>query len=347
MLKIHERFVSDVENAASAEHLHPLIQAAIELEHATIPPYLAAFFSIKLGCNRAAAEIIRSVVVEEMLHLTIASNLLVAVGGAPAINTPHFVPDYPGGLPLGIGDHLQIHLRKCSIAQIRDVFMAIEEPEHPIDIPAAAAAPKFETIGAFYKALANKIDDLGPSIFRGDPRRQVIARRWFPDENELFLIDGPKSARRAIEVIVDQGEGTTTAPFDHEGLPAHYYRFEEIVKGRRLIEVGGKPAFAGEAVPFDADGVWNMDDDPKAAKYREGSRSRLLVDQFDASYTRLLNALHDAFNGAPGRIDAAMGVMYELRLLAQQVLATPAEWADGTPNPNGATMTGLCFEYRP
>ena len=88
-----------------------------------------------------------------------------------------------------------------------------------------------------------------------------------------------------------------------------------------------------------------MDDDPKAAKYREGSRSRRLADQFNYAYTMLLNALHRAFNGEPGRIEAAMGVMYELRFLAQQVLATPAEWADPTNTAN--KQTGLSFEYQP
>ena len=75
--------------------------------------------------------------------------------GRPQINTPDFVPDYPGRLPMDIGDGLKVHLRKCSIPQVRDVFMEIEKPEKPIDIPVAAAlvaaAPtlEFDTIGGF------------------------------------------------------------------------------------------------------------------------------------------------------------------------------------------------------
>lgn len=41
-----------------------------------------------------------------------------------------------------------------------------------------------------------------------------------------------------------------------------------------------------------------------------------------------------------------MGVMYELRLLAQDVLAMPADYGDGSPNPTRRS-TGLSFEYRP
>ena len=54
---------------------------AIKLELGTIPPYLTALFSIKPGANAAAGAIVRSVVIEEMLHLSLACNMLNAVGG--------------------------------------------------------------------------------------------------------------------------------------------------------------------------------------------------------------------------------------------------------------------------
>lgn len=359
MMKIDTAYFRKLGDATCAGDLHGLVQEAIKLEHATIPPYLCAYFTLQPGTNEVVAETIRSVVVEEMLHMTVASNLLSALDGTPAINAPGFVPDYPGGLPFGIGDHLQIHLEKCSIPQVQDVFMAIEEPEEPIDIPTAtplsamlgaAGMPHFETIGAFYACLKHKIRELGPSIFTGDPAKQVTAARWFPDEAELFPIRCVESACAAIDVVVDQGEGTSSDPFDEQGVPAHYYRFKEIVEGRKLVATtgqGGKTtyAFDGAPVVFDPIGVWNMDPDPQVGKYREGSRSQRLADEFNYSYSMLLNALHGAFDGAPERLDHAMGVMYELRLLAQQVLATPADFADGSRNTD-AVMTGLPFAYR-
>ena len=57
------------------------LQKAIELELATIPPYLVALLSIELQGNREPAELIRSVMIEEMLHLVLVSNVLNAVGG--------------------------------------------------------------------------------------------------------------------------------------------------------------------------------------------------------------------------------------------------------------------------
>ena len=44
------------------------LQMALEIELATIPPYLVALLSIKLPKNREPAELIRGVMVEEMLH---------------------------------------------------------------------------------------------------------------------------------------------------------------------------------------------------------------------------------------------------------------------------------------
>lgn len=353
MIRIDSRYVEQVQDATSGVDLTPFLQAAIELEHATIPPYLCAYFSLRNASNSAVGEIIRSIVVEEMLHLTIASNLMISLGGKPSLDGPQFVPDYPDGLPMGIGQHLRVHLRKCSVPQVKDVFMAIEEPEHPISIPVEphadrAATVEFATIGAFYHALADKIEALGDAAFIGNPAHQVVASRWFPDPEEMFAITNVKTAVQGIGVIIDQGEGTDTNPFDDSGAPAHYYRFEEIVTGRRLIpKPGAKPpyVYGGDPVDLDEQNVWDMDDDPKAAKYKAGSLSRLRADQFNYSYTQLLNSLHRTFNGHPEDLDHAMGLMFELRMLSQQVLATPAAWAD--PSVTAQKQTGLSFEYQP
>ena len=104
------------------------LQIAIELEHATLPPYLCALYSIKPGFNQEVATLIRSVVLEEMLHMALACNILIAIGGQPSIGKPGFVPRYPGPLPGGVRGDLTVRLRRCSIAQIHDVFLSIEEP---------------------------------------------------------------------------------------------------------------------------------------------------------------------------------------------------------------------------
>ena len=84
--------------------LHYYLRVAMQLEHATIPPYLVALYSIKPGSNIDATNVIRAVVVEEMLHLTMAANLLNAVGGTPDLTYTGFVPTYPAYLPDGEDD---------------------------------------------------------------------------------------------------------------------------------------------------------------------------------------------------------------------------------------------------
>lgn len=105
------------------------LQAAVELEHAVIPPYLYALYSLVPVPNEAAAAIVRSVVTEEMLHLTLAANLLNAVGGRPVLDHPKVLPRYPGPLPGTVDDGVSVGLAPFSVGLVRDTFMRIEQPE--------------------------------------------------------------------------------------------------------------------------------------------------------------------------------------------------------------------------
>ena len=149
-------------NIETKEDLMQALQIAIELEHATIPPYITAYFSIKPGYNQEVSDLIRSVVMEEMLHMSLACNLLNAIGGSPVIDKPGFVPAYPTGLPGSLRPGLTVHLRKCSIAQIEDVFMSIEEPGETIK-------PKEDhemTIGWFYHIIKKGFEKLNRELGR-------------------------------------------------------------------------------------------------------------------------------------------------------------------------------------
>ena len=66
---------------------------AIEVEHSVIPPYLTAMYSIiSDGTDHEAwvAGTVRDVVIEEMLHMTIACNVLNAVSFLPFFSDPLF-----------------------------------------------------------------------------------------------------------------------------------------------------------------------------------------------------------------------------------------------------------------
>lgn len=344
MLKIRSDIVSSIQSAKAASDLYQYLQGAIELEHSTIPPYLQALYSIKHDANTIVADLIRSIVVEEMLHMTIAANVLNAIGGAPNINKPTFVPDYPGPLPMNVHEGLVVGLAPLSKPLIKDVFMEIEMPEDPKNFPVkpmAQGVAGFATIGMFYAAIKDKLKELGDKVFVGKPSRQVVNNTWFPPD-QLFAIHDADSAKRGLDVIVRQGEGTSDDPLEADGEPAHYYRFAEIYYGRRLMPdptVKEKYSYSGAPIAFDSTGIWNMVTNPKAKNYPAGSTARAYADRFNGIYTNLLNSLHITFNGHPGHLSKAIGGMYELRLAAEALIEIK--------DTNSGKQAAPTFEYAP
>lgn len=320
-----------VQKIETVADLRAALGNAVRLELSTIPAYLYALYSIKPGTNETIANILRGIVIEEMLHMSLACNILNAVGGTPTINAPGFPPTYPGPLPMGIGDEpgkeFIVPLRKLSMEQVVSIFMTIEEPEEPLDFPVkadlAAALPDYHTIGEFYAAISETIEELGPPIFTGDPKLQVTG--WF-GADELFPIANVESAQKAIDIIVTQGEGTQTTPVDVEGEIAHYYLFEQIEKGRALVVDPSVPqgySFSGEPVVIDTGGVWPVVDNPANVTLDPAVPAYDVALQFDATYGALLNALQATFTGHPEELDTAIGLMYSLRLQAQQLVQMP------------------------
>jgi hypothetical protein len=347
VLQIDRATVDTVQKASSGEALLGLVQEAIRLEFSTIPPYLTAMLSLKPGQNREIWWTIHDVVVDEMLHMSIAANLLNALGGRPVIADPGFVPAYPSPLPLGIGTDLKVGLEPFSRDLVRRVFMEIEEPEHPLVFPVAegleAELPTFATIGEFYRALSAKLLELGDGVFAGDPARQLVAPRWFPAER-LFPVTDAATAARALDLIVEEGEGTPIAPVDPDGDVAHYYRFEAVWRGKRLVRDPTSPlgySFSGPPYPFDPDGVWPMVANQRLTPLDPGTEGWRRAQQFRVTFTRLLTALQRVLDGEPDRLDVAMGVMFELKLAGQVLAGLPAT---GPGIPNGKTA-GPLFQY--
>jgi len=333
----------------TVEDLRSWLLGAVRLELSTIPPYLTALYSIMPGTNGDIAAIVRHVAVQEMLHMCLACNILNAVGGRPTLNAPGFRPTYPGPLPMGIGDEpgdpFIVPLKRFSLELVQHIFMVIEEPDDPLNFPVkravvAGAEPEYHTIGQFYRSLAAVIAELGPAIFTGDPTRQV--KGWFPSD-ELFPVVDVASAERAIAVIVEQGEGTKTSPIDAEGGLAHYYLYSEIVKGRRLVKDPSVPqgySYSGAPIVFDPSGVFPMIDNPSQVVLPSNSLVARLANQFDQTYTALLNALQATVDGDPTQLDVAIGLMYTLRLEAQQLMATPIPGRNGNAGPRWQFVAG-------
>jgi hypothetical protein len=314
-------------NLQSVDELHCALEAAIKLEFATIPPYLAALYSLKPGRNLAVASALRHVVREEMLHLALAANLLVSVGGQPDFLKPASIPSYPTTLPGGLRAGLAVGIAPCSIALIRDVFMEIERPEVVLEEVEGEANPgdpaiaaKF-TIGWFYREIDRalvRLHETGELTF-GNADRQLPA--W-PDSvsHAPIAITSLAEARRAIQTIRHQGEGRgERRPFEGDnGNLSHYFRFREIVEGRRLVPTGTGYEYLGDPIPFDEDGVYKMTVNPDASGWT-GNAAKL-GNQFVATYHSLLRALNDVWHGRPQQVSAALGVMASLKLLAHALL---------------------------
>ena len=172
-------------------------------------------------------------------------------------------------------------------------------------------------------------------VFTVGRDRQVL--RWFP--NDALPIVDLKSACRGIDIIVDQGEGTSSDPFQVAGRPGPLLQVRRDParphdrQDRHRLRLRGRPH------PVRPGHMHPMKPNPKIADFEPGSQAHTRVSEFAYAYSSLLNALHQAFNGAPDRIDAAIGLMYELRMIAVGLMQTPV--GDGSPQ----DRQGRGFEY--
>lgn len=224
----------------STDQLKEALQLAMQLEFATIPPYLCAQWSTKSDPDRVEA-VLHKIVSQEMYHFALAGNLLSAIGGRPAIANPGFLPTYPTHtLPGDIAQTLAVDLKPLTHDQLA-VFMQIEYPEFPpVALRAAAHAPA--TIGAFYDTIAVAFTSLKPVI---NPNAHAVD---VPFANQVTTIP---DAIAAIDRIKSEGEGLQDSPDqptgDHAGH-AHYYLFKELYVQKRLIKVGQKWSFSGDPI---------------------------------------------------------------------------------------------------
>jgi hypothetical protein len=290
------------------------LQCAVVLEHATLPPYLCAMWSIQ-DVTHEAFDIIRGIVLQEMLHMGLACNLLAAIGGSPEISGPDFVPKYPGPLPCEVRPllkpDLRIGLSRLTLAIVADVFMMIEYPEHgPV---ALAERRTFHTIGEFYGAIGDCFRALNPPLTEGRQLEYDITLNA-----QLFKILTTDDALCAIEQIVEL---------------AHYYKFKQLYVGRLYQQNSeGKWELNGPMINFPA--VFPMADVP-AGGY-SGPDVPAEVGQFNTQYSALLSGLQSAWDqgGAGGQesLDDAIATMNRLRGLAQILMRDKA-----IPGGGGAT----------
>jgi hypothetical protein len=341
MIRISAAPITDLASLRAALH------DAIRLEFFTIPPYLTALYTLSgssLGAQYART-IIRNVVRDEMLHMNLACNILNAIGGAPDIKGA--IPSYPSPLPMALAGGLEVHLKRYSKQLIESVFMEIEKPETPLDIPeqrvlSAAAALGPQTIGQFYAAIRAEIVRQGESIFTGKKEKQVTGF-FFGKDEDITVVD-VATAMMAIDTIVEQGEGTPQSPVDLQGDIAHYYRFQELAKGMKLVPTP-KPHFdPNQPVSIDdAADVVAMIDDPQTVALDPADTDAIKIsDECDQIFTNVVNQLHEGYNGTP---EAVTGAWISMLDLGQKILALLK--IKLTAGPHAGFNAGPRFLFKP
>ena len=321
--------ILDLMDASVSNHdiqwLKESLQAAIELEFATIPPYLCAMWSVKSGMGATVISI-REIIREEMLHMGLVCNMLTAIGGTPKLNDSDFIPSFPGLLPGGVNPNLTIYLQGLSKDAVKD-FMEIEYPESG---PVALRFEQYSTIGAFYTAILDAFEKNQPALLTDKQMNGPLG---------LSKITSLEEIREAINLIKKQGEGSNDLPEDTGPADlAHYYRFGEIYHEKKLrknSETGGWE-YEGDAVPFPD--AWAMAKTPLGGYLEEDVSSEVwqLLRQCDEIFTNMMSQLQDAWeNGNRQALFQSIPTMLSLRSPAVKLMKISI--------PSGGGNYGPCF----
>lgn len=311
--------------------VHRLLQAALELELFTIPPYLTALYSIREGTNGESAHIIQGVAMEEMLHMALVANVLNAIGGTPCLSTDEggrlIRRRYPSEAPhVDLG--LEVSLQRFCPEAIK-VFQKIEEPES-WERPDGAA---FSSIGQFYEFLLDRLiaacAELGEKkVFSGDSARQIRRDEYYYGAGGCVLpVHSLADAKDVLGQVAQQGEGRRASNLsgnsERFGQPkevAHYFRFEQILERRyydRDDDIGLAPS--GPELRVEWNAVHPMHANPDLTATEPEGIASLFAD-FEIRYQALLNHIHCGLNGRPEALALAVVEMHSLRHLSAALM---------------------------
>lgn len=322
--------------AHDLEWIAQSLQSAVELEFATLPIYLSALFSLEIQ-NYTAYNVIRSVAMEEMVHMAIAANMLAALGRSPQI--AHIRINFPvQGLPGGAEPDLHVGLAKYSRAQLEN-FMRIETPQTLLR--KMGRAESYATIATFYESIRAAIDAnadaVRAAVKAGGPANQVGDDIGFTTITYQPTSDPVQMLCAAIDEILEQGEGAsaenliTTSAYESE--ESHYAKFASLYYGAQYAEpepsveltaetqhlffkgrvIGAPKVVNTLAVPADGYAQILALDPDSAAVTRD-------LEAFDNAFSSILAALDAAWNGPAAlawkTIGGAVHSMVDLRVLS-------------------------------
>jgi len=316
--------------------LKSALQTAAALEHATMPYYLAATYSLEVQ-SYTAYNLLRSVAMEEMVHMAIACNILAALGGTPKIKG--LAPAFPGyGLPGGAEPDLYVCLAPLSRKLLKN-FMRLEAPLFLLD-------PKFQH--ETYPTIANLYDGILAAVRQnraqvraamkqGGKSNQVGDDIGFSTFGYVEGKDPIPDIETALDEILTQGEGCTSGTLhageSSQNEESHYCKFAQIYYGHQFQEPPGHVQltmaneaqfFQGYPIPFPTvqntllvpkDGYAKLlKEDPQG----DAATKDLLA--FDQAYSGLMGYLEAMWNGPAAQswpsFGQAVETMAKLRVLA-------------------------------
>jgi hypothetical protein len=296
------------------EELVWLLAQACELEHGLMCEYLFAQFTLKhtgqgglnaeqLAKVAAWEQVLVEVTKQEMLHLALATNLLTAIGAAPHLHRPNFPilsRWYPPGVQVALlrfGERALrhfIYLERPEGMDLDDAegFAAVGQAQPLTDGEELMAVPEdYQTVGHLYRGIEQGLERLVErhgegGVFVGPPEAQATTEVF--EWSELTAVTDLGSAKAAIELIVEQGEGARG-----DWRNAHFGRFVALLEdylATRAADPGFEPARRVEPAyvrrPPDVEAETLTITDPLTSQ---------VADLFNAIYETTLQALSRYF----------------------------------------------------
>jgi hypothetical protein len=316
--------------------LQGMLQAALELELSTLPPYLCGLYALNdPKQSSVTSQLILNIVFQEMTHFGLACNMLRAAGKQPKIFDGYDAIIYPGQLPGGVrpkcdptffpcDPNFEVQLGFTDYTSFVRMCMQIEYPEDPVPTRSLVIATEtFPSIGEFYDAIREGFQTILNVPY--DTSKQLAYKTKFADPT-VFIVDGLQAALQAIETIQTEGEGGPRYPFYAPGKLAHFYAFGEIYFQKQYVydEAARTGNWTGDAITVPP--VYSMTPVPKGG-YANPPEDVLTVDQ---DFTGMLQNLDQAWaKGDKVALNAAIGAMAQLKTDATNLLSKQIPRNDG------------------
>src|SRR5260221_3982644 len=349
------------------EHREALIYMlceAAELEHGIMCQYLFAAFSLKQSTDEGLTEVelaaanrwrkqVLHVATQEMLHLALVQNLLTAIGGPPHLvrpNLPQPAEHYPAGVQLALlpfGEQALSHFMFLERPEGMDLsdahgLAAVGRAEPLMSDGDIVPRPQdFSTVGHLYRSIeagfAHLTEKYGEEwLFVGPPRAQACADhfRW----PELVTVTDQASAQRAIDTILEQGEGPRG-----DWRNAHFGQFVNVLDEFQQMREANpgfdpvRPVIAANVRPPQREVEVPLITDPQTAR---------VADLFNVGYEILLQAFYRYFahtEETDAQLKTLADTTVSLRLPVLEPLADVITTLPAGPGHEGKTA-GPSFE---